>query len=248
MSIMDVFKGFLPAQPVQQQTAKQPTPPGNIPASAANAVANPTEGTAANGLIPAVEEKSALDAFKHLWDNDPNKKPDSNVLFNIDQAKLIEAAKKDSYTSGVTKEQMAAIAQGGEAAVTAFMEALNTVAAEVYAKAAFVSTKLVEDGIGTASQRLDSRLPGMIKKHQVRDDLRSENPAFSHPAMKPVIQALENQLVTKYPDATSTELRSLAIDFLEGMSNQIAAPKNARETAKATAAKSGTNWEEWLNT
>lgn len=152
MSIFDIFKAAAPvAAPVAQPVA-QPAPvqPGNIPAVVAPTAA--TTGTAPNGTVPvngATENatQSGLDQFKDLFNNDPAANTPGQPLFNVSQDKMMEAARKQNFTSGIDPELATKIAAGGPEAVTAMMEMMNTVAQNAYAQSAFAGTRLIEGAL-----------------------------------------------------------------------------------------------------
>lgn len=239
MGIMDQFR-TAPATPAAPL-------PGNIPAEAATATATATPGTAASGTIPATDPTkpaSPLDAFDKLWETvatDPNAGTAS--FFNVKLEDLNKAAEAQSFTEALTPEMMAAVATGGEPAVKAFMASMNKVAQATYAKNALATTKIVERALQKQEELFAANLPGLIKKHQLSDTLRTENPAFSHPAAQPIIQALQSQLTVKYPNATATELRDMATQYLTAFSGVATAPATA--AAAATAEKAGKGEIDW---
>jgi hypothetical protein len=225
MSLLDIFKSAVtPAQPTQNPgqdpnaTPNNQATPGNIPASANQQTSTlASTATAPNGSIPAttadIANKSPLDDFSKLWETDPNQKP-NDPYFNINMEALNKAAAAQDFTSSITQEHLTAISQGGETAMKAFVSAMQGVARDTYAKNAIATTKIVENALNKAENNFKSSVPGMIKQHALNDGLRTENPAFSHPAAQPIIGALEKQLTQKYPNATANELRSMATQYL----------------------------------
>lgn len=244
MGIMDMFKTVQPAAPVT------PAQPGNIPEAAAAATALPTPGTAASGALPsgaADPAKSPLDAFEKLWETVKPEGDGNNGYFNVNMEALNKAAAGQDFTAALTPEKMAAIAAGGEPAIKAMMEAMNTVAQATYANSALVTTKIVERALNDAESRYAATLPSLMKKHNLSDSLRTENPAFSHPAAQPVIKALEAQLTVKYPDATAAELRDQALQYLTALGalfNPAAEIANDPRTGKAP--REEMDWSKFL--
>jgi len=248
MGIMDIFK----QAPAPVAPAQGPNP-GQLPANAAAATSSTsTAATAPNGVVPASTDlnsaaKSPLDAFNDLWQTDPNAAPTTGQpLFNVKQEDLLTAAQAQNFTSHITPEQLAAIAAGGEGAIKAFSDSLNATAQHVYARSAFATTKIVENALGKAEQTMTSRIPGMIRQHNVSDGLRTENPAFAHPAAQPIISALEQQMSVKHPQATAKELRDMATQYLgafAGAFNPATTESAGNPNSRMSA---GTDWSTFL--
>lgn len=246
MSIFDKLFGAAPsATPAQQPAQPQQTPqPGNMDP----AKANPTDP--ANPMVPAgtVEaSKSPLDTFNELW-QPPT--PDANAnqpLINVDPAKLAEAARKTDFSKMITPEQLSAIQAGGENAAAAFAQAMNQVAQGVYAQSAFATTKIVEQAVARAQEKFMAEVPAHVKKLQVSDTLRQENPVFNHPAASPILSAVEAQLTVKYPNASASELTSMAKQYLENFAGAINAPAEAAKAAAAKKDSKETDWNSFLS-
>lgn len=231
-----------PAQPAAGQPGQ--INPNTNPATAA------TPGTAPNGVVPdgaATPPASPLDQFTELWKPSENN-GDPQPLINVDPKALAEAAKKTDFTKMISPEQLTAIGQGGEAAVAAFAQAMNSVAQGVYAQSAFATTKIVQQAVNKAREQFQAELPAHVKKLNVSENLRGENPAFSHPAASPILGALEIQLTQKHPNASASEITQMAKQYLESFAGAVNAPKAAAEaeaSRKATNAKE-TDWNTFL--
>lgn len=255
MGIMDMFKSAVngnapqpqpqtPGVPPQGTTPQQTQPmPGNIPTTAATTGAS-SAVTAGNGVIPQsttdIAAASPLDTFKDLWKNDPNGTNKDEPYFNVNIDALNQAASQQDFTSSITQEQLQSIASGGEDAIKAFAAALNSTARDVYAKSAYATTKIVEGALAKAEGKFQNNLPTLIKQHTLSDSLRSENPAFSHPAAQPIISALQSQLTMKFPQATESELRKMATEYLSSFASTVSPPK-----ADATTQKPGAQEIDW---
>lgn len=259
MSIADIFSAFRSGTPAttqqpgsQQQQANQQTQstPGNIPnnVSQTSATAN-SPATAPNGVIPASTDltektKSPLDEFSELWKNDNSGTQNTpQPLFNSNQEDFIKAAQKTDFKTLIKPEQLQAISAGGDGAMNAFAEALNSVAQQVYANSTYAATKLIEGALNKSNTTLKSEIPGIIKQHSVNDSLNTENPAFSHPAAQPIISALKDQFAVKYPNATVKELTDHAKNFL-GAFADIAGKKPEVQTKSKQSNE--TDWESFL--
>ena len=252
MGIMDMFNGVFGSgqQPQQQQVNVAPTP-GSIPANT-DANGKTTPQTAPNGVVPQSANTSGdkpaapFADFADLWKNDPTteSKSDQGLFSNVDPAKLMEAAKKIDFSKSVTPEIMQRVAAGGEDGMRAMLEAMNASAQSVYAQSAFATTKIVEQALSKAQESYDAKIPSMIKKHQVSDNLRQENPIFSNPAVQPIISALEAQMTVKFPNASATEITNMAKQYVEQLGTSFA-PKPA-DTAKNKSKKEEMDWSSFL--
>lgn len=232
----------------------KPNNPGNLPDGAPSTGSQPP-GAAPNGVLPDTGkdgpdkiQSTPFDKFTKLWEDvpiDPNAPPDS-VFGNLDPKKFMEAAGKIDFAKVVTPEQLTAISSGGEAAVKAFAQALNAVSQGVYAQSAFATTKIVEQALNKSKESFLAELPQHIKKETVKSSLRTENPVFSNPAVQPIISALEAQLTVKYPNATATELTTMAKQYVEALGTSFA-PKPVLEKGAPKNKKGEVDWSTFLD-
>lgn len=252
MSIFEKLFGNTASQQPQQpapQQAQQPQP-GNLPA---NPVAtDPPQGAAGNINAAGTNEgantaASPLDEFKGLWEtNATDNANDQPIGFNVDPQKLMEAASKVDFTKVIKPEDMAAITAGGEGAAQAFMRAMNSVTQNSYAQSALATSKIVEAALAQAQEKFESKIPSYIKKHNLSNSLREDNPALSHPAAAPILTALENQLTVKYPSATGAEIKKMATDYLTSFAT-AASPKKPEEATGGKGGKPEMDWSTFLD-
>lgn len=249
MSIMDFFRGAPPvvaAPAVQQPVAPQP---GQIPVAAASAAVpgsgiDPATGIAV--VVPADPNavKSPMDQFAELWKNAGTGTANAPApMFNLDPAKMLEAAKTIPFTNAVTPEQMAAITKGGPEAAQAMQDVMQTVAATTMMQSAITTGNMVETAVKKATADIEKRIPGMVKGQNLREGVAAENPALSHPSTQPFVNLLQSQMQVKYPNATVAELRSMVSQYFDGLAGIIkpgATPKNQ------DAAAGGDDWSKFL--
>ena len=232
MGIFDIFTQTpqTAAQPAQPATPPAtPTQPGNLPAEP-QVAGQQTPVTDANGVIPqqpAAPEPntpdSPLDQFKGLWETDPNKPADPNATpVALDPAAVQKVVAKADFSSAITPENLAAIAEGGEAAQTAFANSLNAVAQQVLAQSTLVGNKLTEQAVTRALAAQEAKLPDMLRNQAVTNHLKDTNPLFSNPAVKPVIEATQAQLTQKFPNASPAEIATMAQDYIVAMGETFA--------------------------
>jgi hypothetical protein len=241
-----------------------PTAP-TAPTGGPSQVANPgqplpgtqaTQQTAPNGMIPSQSQAldvgqpteqnvSPLDAFKTVWETPANTPADSDgtMFGNVDPQQLMASAGKVDFAKAVTPEQLQAIASGGQGAVEAFASAMNKVAQSVYAQSAFATTKIVDQALAKAQTNYDARLPSMVKKFSVNENLQADNPLLSNPALTPLVSALSEQFVRKNPTATSSEIQKQVNDYFSAIGVSFA-PKPV-ETPASRAANRAAKQEDW---
>lgn len=256
--VMSMFSNlFSSGAPQQPASPTPPTPPqgvqapagtpGNIPATAPNTGVT-TPGSAPNGQLPAVST-TPLDEFKDLWQNapvDPGAPSKSGAVFgDVDPKKFMEAAGKINFAQHITPDILQAIQQGGDGAVQALATAVNTATQGVYAQSSYAATKMIDQALAKAREQFLGELPQHIKKQNVSDTLRAENPIFSNPAVQPIISALEAQMAVKYPNASSSELTAMAKQYVSALGTSFA-PKPP-ETQQQQNASKDYDWSTFLN-
>jgi hypothetical protein len=258
MDIMSLFRGATPQPaatpapatqggPTQVANPGQPLPGTQASSATAPNGVVPTQGaTGLEGITPnPAQPTSPLDTFKDIWQTPANSQgnPSPAMFANVDQAKLMDSARKVDFAKAVTPEQLQAIGAGGEGAVQAFAQAMNNVAQTVYAQSAFATTKIVDQALAKAQESFDARLPSMVKKFSVNENLQTENPLLSNPALTPLVSALSEQLVRKNPNATSSEIQQQVNDYFAALGTTFA-PK-APETPASRAAARAAKQEDW---
>lgn len=254
MSIADIFNAFKMGSSQSNNNQPQPnnnqTTPGNIPNDAATQTASLQNSlTAPNGAIPSstnIETKpvSPLDPFADLWKNDPALTPKPDPLFNINKEQLINASRTQDFRGSITKEQLIAIGKGGNEAMEAFSSVMNTVAQDTYARAAEATTKLIEAALVKNNAQQADKFSKQIKTQNLNESLRAENPAFSHPAAQPLISAMEQQMSVKFPNATASELRDMALQYISGFATAVTKPDPVSNTKQKPEE---TDWTTFLS-
>ena len=242
MSIMDYFRS---APAAQQAPAQAPaTPQGQVTTQPAGQVTPAPETTPAQATNP-------LDEFKTLWDapkegeTPPASNFDPSKMFQIDPAKIQQAVSQMDFTQAVTPDLLQQIAAGGEAAMTAFTKAMNSVAQTSFTQSMIGASKLVETAMVKANESLDMRMKEGIRQQQISSSLRDANPALSHPAAQPIVAALEAQFTQKYPTATPAEVTKMAQDYLTKFAT-AANPSASTQQQQQQSQNAGMDWDKWL--
>lgn len=233
MSIMDFFRAAPPAAPATAQTAEPgQTPPPVTQPQDKQQQAQQTQQPQAAPSQQATGTESPFDKFADLWKTDPNANQQTQPLLSVDPQKIQEAAAQINFANAIPKENFQKIAAGGEDAVKAFMESMNLVAQTTFAHSALATSKIVEQTMAKAKERYDAEIPGMVKKLQVSESLRSENPVFNNPAVSPLISAMEAQFTQKFPNASAEEIKAMAKDYIATVATALSPqkPSDGKET------------------
>jgi hypothetical protein len=197
----------------------------------------------------AIEPAAPLDTFKDIWQTPTNTDADpSGPMFaGVDPQALMASAGKVDFAKAVTPEQLQAISAGGEGAMAAFAGAMNKVAQTVFAQSAFATTKIVDQAMTRQQENFAKQLPSMVKKFSVNENLQTNNPLLSNPALTPLVSALTDQLTRKNPSATSAEIQGQVNDYFSALGTTFA-PKPVETPATRAAAKAAKadDWSAFL--
>lgn len=253
MSAMQkIFGIFQPQQapvpgqhPVNQPPAPQPnnTPQNNLQ-TPPNVPADPNNPTVpVNGSANPPAAASPLDQFKTVWEPTPAAKPDPNAPTPPDPQKIMQAATQVDFTKVIKPEQLQAIAKGGEEAVQAFAQSIQSVAGAIYGQSMVATTKIVENAVATAEQRFNERLPQAVSRTSSRELLSQENPAFQNPAVAPLVEMVHSQLAQKYPNASAAELAKLSKEYMAAAASVF---NPAKPNQSQAAGPVDENWSDYL--
>jgi len=245
MSIFDAFRvtntnaapnPTAPAAPAPNSNA--PVVPGNLnpPADPAAPGQGVVPGSAVAPAAPPKED-SPLAAYEKLWEPVPKKKedPTTTAPVPLTAEQVQKAVAKSDFTAVISPDQLKDISSGGEAAQKAFQEAMNAVAQRVMVQATMVSNKLTEKAVADAVENIAvqqaKELPGLLRQQQSTAHLNDTSELFSNPAIKPVVEATQAQLLLKFPEATPAEITKMTQDYIKVMGEQFAPkpPANPNE-------------------
>lgn len=218
--------------------------PGNIPdpATLQGAVA-PNATTPAAGSATPTETDNPLAPFAELWKNEPKSPNDAapEPDFNLTQEAVHGIVSKTDFSKVVSPEHMAAMVAGGEGAQAAFAAALNQVAQHTMVQSTLVNNKLAQKQIEAAIKAQLVKMPSTLRQQSSADHLNSNNPLFSNPAVKPVIEATHAQLLQKFPNATNAEITKMTHDYVLALGSSFAPP------APVTTEPGDTDWSNFEN-
>ncbi len=81
----------------------------------------------------------------------------------------------------------------------------------------------------------------MLRQQGAANHLKETNPIFNNPAVAPVVQATQQQLLQKFPNATQAEITKMTQDYILAMGQAFApAP------AASPEAETEMDWEKFL--
>lgn len=225
--------------------AATPAQPGNLPPTDPNA--KPPEGEKA----PAAEETptSALEPFKDMWEPnvDAEGKPVSTTPETpapLDQKELQKVIGEADFSKAISPEVLAAINAGGEGANEALITAMNSVAQSTMLQSTLATDKIVKQAVEEATKATAIKVAEQIRKQNLSDNLLETNPLFSNPAVKPVMDAVQSQLATKFPAASTAQLTKMAQDYVLAMNSEL----NPEDTTTSDTAKAtGDEWAKFFD-
>lgn len=227
MSIFNLFSGNKPQNP------QGPQPQQNNVGGSPHVQNNPTVPNASNSpqQIPTTENptpESPVAKFGDLWKMEPtqtNQAPN----FRIDPSQLQQVTSRMDFSQSVSRDDLAKISAGGQEAVDALMNVLNTVGRNVFSNAAQFSSHMTEQGYSTAQQVLDKSLPNLVKKQQTQNELFQANPKLRDPALQPLVLAIQGQIQAKFPNATPSEVNSMANQYFTEVVSKSFAPEQSSD-------------------
>lgn len=242
-TIANLFGGGQPSAPAPQLQTPAPQP-GNLPAQPAPAMQSDPNNINAPAQTTANQELTGFDKFNDIWKPVESPAGDPNQsLFNVDPKQLMEAAQKVDFSKAINPAHLQAISAGGDDAMKALSQVMNSVSQTVYAQNAMTTAKIVEQAVKQTRDSIMKDLPQHIKLQAVNDNLRTENPQLNHPAAAPILGALQQQLTVKYPNASANEIAGMAKQYLEGFASTFAKPVAQTDTKQS----GDTDWTAYLN-
>lgn len=236
---------FTPAAPAPAPApAPVGTPPnqGNIPGAptVASDPNNPTapEGTAAPA--PSNEPQSPLDQFSSLWETKPNEAGEPEAPKQLTAQEVQTAMAKADFSKVINTDQLAAITAGGQEAAEALPQILNALARQVMTQSTLVSDKLTQQAVAQALEKQQASLPSLLREQQAANHLKTSNPLFDNPAIKPVVEATRTQLLAKHPNASHEDITKMTQEYIVAMGEAFA-PKQ-----EVTQAADDVDWAKYL--
>ena len=196
---------------------------------------------------------SPLDSFKDLWQSNDNKENENNNNnTNDDQNQnglevtpevLQKSLNNVDFSSALTEETLSKIAEGGEGATQAFASAMTEVAKQTMMQSILVSNKIAEKRIEAAKEEYSKNLPNDIRAQTTAFNAAQQHPVLKDPAIRPVVEATQDQLLKKFPQATPNEITEMTVNYLTSMGKLFG---NKDDDSQSSSAPTEEDWEKFL--
>ena len=200
------------------------------------------------------EPKSPLDDFADLWEprKDKDGKPivqNNEPIVAFDEQKFNDALSKLDLTKSIDPELRQKALGGDQQALS---ELLNGVGRSTLGLTAKMVTSLVKDSVTRSQDQIRREMGESQRSFATKQNLVTENPVLNHPAVSPLVSALEAQIRNKFPDASPQELTQHAKTALFSMAEAIIGKnKNSNEDNNSQNRNSrtqfGTDNIDWEN-
>lgn len=256
-SVMDLFR-TAPQQPMNQPGLNNPNPQNTqVPGaqSTGNGLPNTqqTTQTEANGVVPTQPVKkidpndpqSLLEQHSKVWETPAIdlKKAPKDIFAGFDPEKVMEATGKVDFSKVLTPDLLAKVNAGGAEATTALAQMLTQLGQNTLGRSTITTKTIVEEALKAQRIEFEKSLPELVKQAQVTSNLAVENPLLQHPALKPVVSALQQQISANNPEATTKQIQEAINGYLSTL-GQVFAPKP--EPSKASAREKNYDFSSFL--
>ena len=208
-----------------------------------------TDKTDGNGVVPKQETpKTPLDEHKDLWQTKKEETPTEDKD-KLTPQQIAEAASKVDFSRILDADQLAKVKAGGEEAVGALVSLLNKTAQATYGQSMVAAQKMVEIAVAKKTSDFNSKVPDMLRLQSANQELLRSNPNLNNPVLGPIVEAIQNQVANKHPEATADQLKDMALQILKGSADLINPPnKDSNNTQSPKNSRGGKKdqEEDWL--
>lgn len=261
MALMDILNAFRSGsqQGPQQPVNPDPAASANPDPSKNNALV-PGDSTAkSDGTHPAFPkagdgDKSPLENFKDLWDkSDKDAKPLDQLVTGVsiptDPNKILEAAKQVDFTKAIPADLLKKASEGDSSALG---QVINHAAQLGYAQSTASTAKIIEAALGTQAKKFrEEVIPEVMRRERASQAIQTENAAlYEDPAIKPMVEMLEQRFTAKYPTSPASEITKMAKEYLSGFATKVVAGSGKQivePTTSTTKAAPETDWEKFFS-
>lgn len=245
---MSMFEKFFGGLNTNNQQSNQTTQPNNT--APANTNTDPAAGFTppANSDNGTQQQGSALDRMQDFWKTDDTSKPTGpQPVFNLTPEKLSEIAMATDFSKQLPAE-MIQKAQSGDP--TAMAALLNTSAQLGFKASLDATTKMINAAFAQREESFKNDvLPNLVNQHFKSAAIEEANPIFKHPAAEPMLKGLRQQILSKFPNASASEVSQLAGEMLQEFASSISSgtsiPGGNKNTKKPNDGE--VDWATFLN-
>lgn len=212
-------------------TGESKVVPGAPPSNTDNTVTNPDGTTVAGGSSP-------LDKFKGLFDNSPKLNADGTpatvvepvrTILDASHADFTKAAEGMDFTPDVTEDQMADLLAGGEKGVAATLALINSAGKKAFAQSSATSNTINAKASELSQADLQKQMTEKITLSAATEGVASKNANLMKPEFAPIVSAIQQRILSKFPDIQATELTDLTITYFGEMSGGESVNKTNEE-------------------
>lgn len=248
-NVMDMFRGGNPTPPPQQQQAPQVQGQQAQPADPAQALQQPAQPQPAGADVQP-GQGAELDQFKDLFAAPTaeqlaaqGKFDPSSLFAGMDAEKVTKAVANMNFASGVTEDQLQAIAGGGQQAIQTLTQLLNQTGQSTMSQAMLANAEMIKQALGQVSGTLDTRINAVARNQQIKSAVHGDNPMFSNPAMAPMVDALTQAFSLKNPQATPTQVKEAVYSYMTTVSGAFGNNGNGNQSKPQVPAEFDfSNW------
>jgi hypothetical protein len=172
-----------------------------------------------------------------------DKKSEAPDPFAITPEALAKAASGINLSQVVTPD-LAQKALGGDP--NAFVEAINKSSQMTFMMAYQAAMQAVKAAMDSRFNEFQSKMPDTFKKLSVDATLQGD-PLLSNPALKPVVDGLRTQILSKHPDATPQQIQQAISEYFKAIGVSFR-PEKGNDTKDTAKSSSGIDWDNFLAT
>lgn len=228
--------GAAPANPGSTAAPAGATTTGvtGTPAAGATGTTTPgTQQTQQTNIDPSVaalatagaSSQSPLDKFAEIWQTPanggnvaPNFASDA-IAFDQNQMQAIrQKVSSINFMASAKPETVQAALTGN---VEAFSSVINSAVQQALLQSMQLSGAMVNQGLRTRAQELMDHFPEVVRQQLASQQLRQDNPLFSNPATKPILESLEAALVRNQPNLTPQQVSQVAQTYLQDFAKTL---------------------------
>lgn len=209
-----------------------------------------TNATTSNGdQQQTTQQVSGIDKHVDLWKTDPAQQTQDTgpqPVFNISPEKLSEIASAMDFSKQLPAE-LASKALNGD--TTALTSLINTASQQAYKAAIDANTKMINAAFAQRETSFKTEvLPGLIDQHTKARAIEDANPIFRHPAAQPMLEGLKSQIISKFPNATASEVSRMAGELLHDFATSIngGTPEQLQAAQRKASAPAEMDWATFL--
>lgn len=191
-------------------------------------------------------QPAPLEAYKTLWENDPNDKgaQPASVLPAITAETLSKTLANSDFMSNIDPQLRAKAASGD---VQAFNDVINAGLRNVMTQSVLASHGLVNAGARAYGDQFSKTLPNMIRSNNASETLAS-NPLYKNPAVRNMMDNTREQFERKFPNASAREIAEMTDNYFSEVSAAFTGRKQEADDA-ANGGRDTSNGEiDWFET